>query len=221
MMKTSTTHFFVTLVSALLCAFTTATAQSEVGVGTQVTSESALVSGGEYILQSQASGQPYIVDSGTYYYLPNAGNKATTATIYVLTRQADGTWLIKGKESGLFWGIPTYNEAIAPASHADAASWKLNFSGGIAYPTALDADGVERGLDRSSQRLWGYTTGTGITKQVKIYEVGDAPLSDTPLAELSGKVVSVYSDRMAKYNQLIRIEEELGDTARYAYEKLK
>ncbi|MGC4421286.1 hypothetical protein ABXW19_12460, partial [Streptococcus suis] len=24
------------------------------------------------------------------------------------------------------------------------------------------------------------------------------------------------SDRLAKYNQLIRIEEELGDTARYA-----
>ena len=29
------------------------------------------------------------------------------------------------------------------------------------------------------------------------------------------------TDRMAKYNQLIRIEEELGATAVYGYKKLK
>ena len=29
------------------------------------------------------------------------------------------------------------------------------------------------------------------------------------------------TDRMAKYNQLIRIEEELGDAAVYGYKKLK
>ena len=29
------------------------------------------------------------------------------------------------------------------------------------------------------------------------------------------------TDRMAKYNQLIRIEEELGDVAAYAYKRLK
>ena len=29
------------------------------------------------------------------------------------------------------------------------------------------------------------------------------------------------SDRMAKYNQLLRIEEELGDLAVYGYKKLK
>ena len=29
------------------------------------------------------------------------------------------------------------------------------------------------------------------------------------------------TDRMAKYNQLIRIEEELGDVARYGYQKIK
>lgn len=28
------------------------------------------------------------------------------------------------------------------------------------------------------------------------------------------------TDRMAKYNQLIRIEEELGDSAQYKFEKL-
>ena len=29
------------------------------------------------------------------------------------------------------------------------------------------------------------------------------------------------TDRMAKYNQLIRIEEQLGARAQYGYEKLK
>ena len=29
------------------------------------------------------------------------------------------------------------------------------------------------------------------------------------------------TDRIAKYNQLIRIEEELGDTAVYGYKKLR
>ena len=29
------------------------------------------------------------------------------------------------------------------------------------------------------------------------------------------------TDRMAKYNQLIRIEEQLGDRAVYGYKKLK
>mgnify|MGYP000326232883 FL=1 len=29
------------------------------------------------------------------------------------------------------------------------------------------------------------------------------------------------TDRMAKYNQLIRIEEQLGDNASYGYQKLR
>ncbi|MBR0268540.1 MAG: hypothetical protein IJQ48_00790, partial [Prevotella sp.] len=29
------------------------------------------------------------------------------------------------------------------------------------------------------------------------------------------------TDRMAKYNQLIRIEEELGEDSKYGYDKLK
>ena len=35
------------------------------------------------------------------------------------------------------------------------------------------------------------------------------------------KLTEKIGDRMAKYNQLIRIEEELGDTAVYGYKRLK
>ena len=193
-MKRSTLFF---LLAILFGAITTMSAQDAVALGTQVTSEDDLVSGNEYILQSQASGKPYIADAGTYYSLPNAGNTPTSACVYVLTKLSNGAWSIKGKESGKYWGIPVYNQALAPAEGPDAGAWTLNFSGGVAYPTAPDAEGEIRGLDRSAQRLWGYTTGTGITKQVKFYTIGEAPLSEQPLSELDGLVVSVADEPAA------------------------
>lgn len=174
-----------------LMGFTVARAQTEVAVGIQVTEESNIISGNEYILQSQASGTPYIVDADTYYFLPNAGNKATTACVYALIQAEDGTWRIRNHNTGKYWGVPSYNEAIVPSDENAAGTWSLNFSGGIAYPTAPGDEGTVWGLDRSSQKLWGYTTGTGITKRVKIFELSDTPLSEQPLAELENKVINV------------------------------
>ena len=168
--------------------------QSEVGVGAQVTSESAVESGKSYILQSQASGNPYIVDAGTYYSLPNSGNTATEASVYQLISNGDGTWKIKSAYTGKYWGVPIYGQDLVPSSELSAGAWSLNFNSGIAYPTAPDADGVVRGLDRSSQHLWGYTTGTGGTKQVKIYELSGKPISSVALEELTGKVISVAAN---------------------------
>ena len=166
-------------------------AQTDVNIGTQVTQESAITDGEKYIVQSMASGKPYIVDAGTYYFLPNAGNTPTTACVYRFISNGDGTWTLKSEHTGKCWGAPTYDKAIEPVSPPEAGHWKLNFQNGIAYPTCRDAQGVERGLDRSSQKLWGYTTGTGITKQIKIFELGEAPLSEQPLSELEDLVVSV------------------------------
>ncbi len=50
-------------------------------------------------------------------------------------------------------------------------------------------------------------------------ETEDATIADIAVATNCGQIKTgsaSRSDRMAKYNQLIRIEEELGDTARYA-----
>ena len=66
----------------------------------------------------------------------------------------------------------------------------------------------------------GYTTVTSHRSG----ETEDATIADIAVANNSGQIKTgsmSRTDRMAKYNQLIRIEEELGDTARYAYEKLK
>ncbi|MEM9412721.1 MAG: phosphopyruvate hydratase, partial [Planctomycetota bacterium] len=50
-------------------------------------------------------------------------------------------------------------------------------------------------------------------------ETEDSTIADLAVALNTGQIKTgsaSRSDRMAKYNQLLRIEEMLGDTARYA-----
>ncbi|MBR2401051.1 MAG: phosphopyruvate hydratase [Tidjanibacter sp.] len=54
-------------------------------------------------------------------------------------------------------------------------------------------------------------------------ETEDATIADIAVATNSGQIKTgsmSRSDRMAKYNQLLRIEEELGDEAVYGYKKI-
>jgi enolase len=55
-------------------------------------------------------------------------------------------------------------------------------------------------------------------------ETEDATIADIAVATNSGQIKTgslSRSDRMAKYNQLLRIEEELGDLAVYGYQKVQ
>ena len=66
----------------------------------------------------------------------------------------------------------------------------------------------------------GYTTVTSHRSG----ETEDATIADIAVATNSGQIKTgslSRTDRMAKYNQLIRIEEELGCAAKYGYKKLK
>ena len=66
----------------------------------------------------------------------------------------------------------------------------------------------------------GYTTVTSHRSG----ETEDATIADIAVATNSGQIKTgslSRSDRIAKYNQLIRIEEELGDAAIYGYKKAK
>ena len=65
----------------------------------------------------------------------------------------------------------------------------------------------------------GYTTVTSHRSG----ETEDATIADIAVATNSGQIKTgslSRSDRMAKYNQLLRIEEELGDEAIYGYRKI-
>jgi enolase len=66
----------------------------------------------------------------------------------------------------------------------------------------------------------GYTTVTSHRSG----ETEDTTIADIAVATNSGQIKTgslSRTDRMAKYNQLIRIEEELGSQARYGYKKLR
>ena len=66
----------------------------------------------------------------------------------------------------------------------------------------------------------GYTTVTSHRSG----ETEDTTIADIAVATNSGQIKTgsmSRTDRMAKYNQLIRIEEELGDVAVYGYKKIK
>ena len=66
----------------------------------------------------------------------------------------------------------------------------------------------------------GYTTVTSHRSG----ETEDTTIADIAVATNSGQIKTgsmSRTDRMAKYNQLIRIEEELGEAASYGYAKLK
>lgn len=66
----------------------------------------------------------------------------------------------------------------------------------------------------------GYTTVTSHRSG----ETEDATIADIAVATNSGQIKTgslSRSDRMAKYNQLLRIEEELGNSAVYGYKKMK
>ena len=66
----------------------------------------------------------------------------------------------------------------------------------------------------------GYTTVTSHRSG----ETEDATIADIAVATNAGQIKTgsaSRTDRMAKYNQLLRIEEELGDSAVYGYKKVK
>ena len=66
----------------------------------------------------------------------------------------------------------------------------------------------------------GYTTVTSHRSG----ETEDTTIADIAVATNSGQIKTgsmSRTDRMAKYNQLIRIEEELGEAAVYGYKKLR
>ena len=65
----------------------------------------------------------------------------------------------------------------------------------------------------------GYTTVTSHRSG----ETEDTTIADIAVATNSGQIKTgslSRTDRMAKYNQLIRIEEELAEAAEYGYRKL-
>ena len=91
------------------------------------------------------------------------------------------------------------------------------------YP---DQSKPNRFADRNSERYRNRLTVSGYTTVTshRSGETEDATIADIAVATNSGQIKTgslSRSDRMAKYNQLLRIEEELGDLAVYGYKRIK
>ena len=64
---------------------------------------------------------------------------------------------------------------------------------------------------------------TQTVNPVRLANAMDTTIADIAVATNSGQIKTgslSRTDRMSKYNQLIRIEEELDETAEYGYKKL-
>ena len=89
----------------------------------------------------------------------------------------------------------------------------------------LDQGKSDRYIERDIRRIEmahrnGYTSVTSHRSG----ETEDATIADIAVATNSGQIKTgslSRSDRMAKYNQLLRIEEELGSLAVYGYKTYK
>ena len=186
------------LISALLLLVvgTTATlfAQTAVTAGSQVTSESSLVSGQAYLLQHQGNGTntPWIEDAGTYYNCPNSAGNCTLASVWYLHNNGDGTWKIENAYTGNYWPKPTENANLVGTTEANAGSWALNMSDGVAEPSCNNYV-----LNRNTPYLVGWSSGSGTVKQVKIYEVAVALSTSTPFSDFTDKDFTVSSTEAA------------------------
>ena len=106
-------------------------------------------------------------------------------------------------------GAPSEKEAIRMGA-ANSILIKVNQIGSLTE--TLDA------IEMAHRH--GYTTVTSHRSG----ETEDTTISDIAVATNSGQIKTgsmSRTDRMAKYNQLIRIEEQLGNNAAYGYTKLK
>ena len=90
----------------------------------------------------------------------------------------------------------------------------------------LDQGKPDRYIERRHWTLsrWPTVMATRSVTSHRSGETEDATIADIAVATNSGQIKTgslSRSDRMAKYNQLLRIEEELGSLAVYGYKTYK
>lgn len=141
-----------------------------------VITENDIVNGSTYVLKScVAPGTPYLTESsdGTFYEMPNNQNDVSQRSVFKLISSSNGTWKIQNNSTGNYWGKPgtgdNYANLQPVASASDAGEWTLNFDNGRAFLRAKDVNNVDHGIDRASEKLVYYTTGTSDVKAVEIY----------------------------------------------------
>ncbi len=150
----------------VLCGTTYVVAQDAVAAGEQITSESSLVSGTEYLVYYVGNGDSgYMKDTGSAYTGKN-DDTPTEAAVYVFTSNGDGTWTVQNKYTSKYWGTPTANANTYIGSDT-GGSWALNFqTNGNVAPSCNG-----HSLTRSGSNVHPWSAGTANVNQFKICAV--------------------------------------------------
>ena len=187
------------------------------------------------IAMDPAVSEWYVDEEGGYYFLPKAKKKMTRQQMVKMWKTFVEKYPIISIEDGMAeedwegWKMLT-----------DALGDKIQLVGDDLFVTNVDflKKGIEMGCANSilikvnqigtltetldaieMAHRAGYTSVTSHRSG----ETEDSTIADIAVATNSGQIKTgsaSRSDRMAKYNQLLRIEEELGDEAIYGYTKI-
>ena len=192
--------------------------------------------GKDFMIAMDAASSEWKGEKKGEYILPKAGTKFTSAELIEHWKKLVEKYPIISIEDALDeedwegWQIMTKE-----------LGQKVQLVGDDLFVTNVDflAMGIEKGCANSilikvnqigsltetlnaieMAHRHGYTTVTSHRSG----ETEDATIADIAVATNSGQIKTgslSRSDRMAKYNQLLRIEEELGDLAVYGYKRIK
>ncbi|MBR1652997.1 MAG: exo-alpha-sialidase [Alloprevotella sp.] len=178
-------RFTKLLVICLLVPLGTA-AQIAVKAGSQITSESSLVSGKPYLVYYVGNGNSgYMKDTGDAYTGKNDETATTAAVYFFTTGSTNGTWKVQNAYTGKYWGTPTANVNTYIGA-SDGGDWALNFqTGGNVAPSCN-----EHSWNRSGSNIHPWNFGTVNVNQFKIFEVA---LSTTALSEFGNFDINVSS----------------------------
>jgi len=129
--------------------------------------------------------------------------------------------LKSGAEFALLRKGVLHDKAHVPEGSVVVADKKLTLTPGPNEPPAVvPAEEVDYLVDRASfDKQMAHKAGYRAVMSHRSGETEDTTIADLAVATSCGQIKTgslARSDRLAKYNQLLRIEEQLGDTAIYA-----
>ncbi len=214
--------WFVLLTAFVFGGATHAYAQDDVYVGSQITDESGIVSGNNYLVYYVGSSHPgYMKDTGSAY-TGQDDETPTTAAVYCF-EGSTGAWTLRNLYTGKYWGTPTASQNVYIGSDSPG-TWALNFQGN--GNIAPSCNGYS--WNRSSGNIHPWDLGTGGANQLRIYEVADPsqdPANMTPtftanhIIEVGEAVSSFTPVNAADDNShwYIVTQDRGGETPMYDY----
>ena len=189
-----------------------------------------------FIAMDAAASEFYIEEEGVYHFSQSTGEKLSASEMVTYWKEWTDKYPIASIEDGLFeddWG--GWKELTDTIGH------KVQLVGDDLFVTNVDRlsrginDGIANSILVKVNQIGSLTETINAVQMAQINkytsvmshrsgETEDTTIADLAVALSTGQIKTgsaSRSDRMAKYNQLMRIEEILGDSAIYPGRQFK